>query len=333
MNKRELIKRLSIFALVLLLICGSWVLIKNRHTTLSRTFFTADTPCSITLYDGNEDILNGAVELTNSIANKLNCYDENSELFLLNKNKSSLAPSDELIDTIKIGVKYSSLCPNGIFDVTVRPVTKLWDFENGVIPKANDIQEALKNVGYKNIEITESGIKLNGNTELDLGAVAKGYIASKISDFLTKNGVKSAIINLGGNVTLLGDNDGNDFLVGIQRPFGDDNIATVKAKELSVVTSGTYQRSFKKDGVLYHHLLNAKTGMPQSSNLNSVTVITKNTAEADAMSTLLFLLGKEEGLNFINQTAGFEAVFIDQSNNITLSNGLEKDANNQITLK
>ena len=181
---------------------------------------------------------------------------------MLNKNKGSSVPSTELIDTIKIGVKYSGLHPNGAFDITVRPVTKLWDFEKGVIPNANNIQKALKNVSYNNIEITESSITLKGNTELDLGAIAKGYIASKISDFLTKNGVKSAIINLGGNVTLLGDNDGNDFLVGIQRPFGDVNIATIKAKDISVVTSGTYQRSFKKDGVLYHHLLNHRL-LPQ----------------------------------------------------------------------
>lgn len=333
MNKVELFKRLSIFALVLLLVCGGWALIKNRHTPLSRTFFTADTPCTITLYDGNEDILNGAVELTNSIANKLNCYDDGAELFLLNKSKSLSTVSNELMDAVKIGLKYSKLCPNGAFDITIRPVTKLWDFKNSVMPKAGDIEKSLKNVGYKNVEITSSGINLNGNTEIDLGAVAKGYIASKISDFLTNNGVKSAIINLGGNVTVLGDNDGNDIFVDIVRPFGDGAIATIKAKDLSVVTSGTYQRSFKKDGVLYHHLLNAKTGMPQKNNLNSVTVITKNTAEADAMSTLLFLLGKDEGLKYANQTAGFEAVFIDQNNNISLSNGLEKDSNNQITLK
>lgn len=333
MNKRELIKRLSIFALVLLLICGGCAIIKNRSTTVSRTFFTADTTCTITLFDGSEDTLNSAVELTNSIANKLNCYDEGAELFLLNKSKGLATVSDELMDAVKIGIKYSELCPNGSFDITVRPVTKLWDFKNGVMPKASDIENALKKVGYQRVELTSNGITLNDNAEIDLGAVAKGYIASKISDFLTKNGVKSAIINLGGNVTVLGDNDGDDVLVDIARPFGDGNIATIKAKDVSVVTSGTYQRSFKKDGVLYHHLLNAKTGLPQNSNLNSVTVITKNTAEADAMSTLLFLLGKDEGLKRINQTAEFEAVFIDQNNNISLSNGLIMDNQNNITIK
>lgn len=332
MNKRELIKRLSIFALVLLLLCGGWLLIKKQPSTISRTFFTADTVCTITLYDGSEDLLDSAVELTNSLADKLNCYDANSELAELNKNKISKNPSAELKEVVELGLYYSTL-KNGIFDITIKPVSALWDFKKGVIPNSNDIANSLKKVGYKNLQITANQITLSNNTEIDLGAVAKGYIANKISDFLLKNGVKSGIINLGGNITVLGDNSGDAFNVGIQNPFGEGNIAVLKAKDISVVTSGTYQRCFEKDGKLYHHLLNAKTGMPQTGGLCSVTVITTNTAEADAMSTLCFLLGKEDGLNFIEQAEGFEAVFIDQNKNITLSSGLTINAQNEISFK
>lgn len=333
MNKRELIKRLSIFALVLLLLCGGWLLIKKQPSTLSRTFFTADTVCTITLYDGSEDLLDAAVELTNSIAGKLNCYDEKAELFLLNKNKKLLTPSAELKAATQIGIKYSALGQNGIFDITIRPVTKLWDFKNGIAPTRENIQNALKNVDYKNIKIMDNGITLENDAEIDLGSVAKGYIAKNISDFLLKNGVKSAIINLGGNVTVLGDNNGDAFNVGIQNPFGEGNFAVVEAKDISIVTSGTYQRSFEKGGILYHHLLNAKTGMPENNNLCSVTIITTNTAEADAMSTLCFLLGEKAGMQLIEKTAGFEAVFIDQNQNITVSSGLAINGQNEITLK
>ncbi|MBQ5765560.1 MAG: FAD:protein FMN transferase [Clostridia bacterium] len=331
MNKVELFKRLSIFALILLLLCGGWLLFK-KPSTISRTFFTADTVCSITLYDGSEELLDSAVELTGSLANKLNCYLESSELSKLNKDKIIKFPSDELKEAVELGLYYSAL-KDGVFDITIKPVSQLWDFKNGTMPNSADVTDALKKVNYKSIEITDNQITLKDGAEIDLGAVAKGYIAKKVSDFLLKNGVKSAIINLGGNVTVLGDNNGDAFNVGIQKPFGEGSLATVKVKDFSVVTSGTYQRCFKKDGTLYHHLLNTKTGMPQNTDLASVTVITKSAGDADPMSTLCFLLGADDGMALIEHTDGFEAVFIDNNGNIKLSSGLVKNFENIISLK
>ncbi len=262
-----------------------------------------------------------AVDLCNTIANKLNAKSQSSELAKLNKNGYLKTASNELLEVVKKGLYYSRL-KNGIFDITIKPVSQLWDFKKGVIPKNDAIKTALASVDYKNIIISNGSIKLKNNCQIDLGAIAKGYIADKISDFLIKNGIKSALINLGGNVTVVGDKDDDAFNIGIQTPFDNSTCATIKAKDMSVVTSGIYQRYTEKDGVIYHHLLNTKSGMPEQNGLNSVTIITRSSADADALSTLCFLLGKDTGMAYIERLKNTEAVFIDKNNKLHLTSGL-----------
>ena len=183
------------------------------------------------------------------------------------------------------------------------------------------------------LSVTAEKISLKSGAQLELGAIAKGYVAKQLNDYLKAQGVTSAIINLGGNVTLVGDDDGEIFSVGIQNPTGQEVIATVLAEDCSVVTSGTYQRSFEKDGVLYHHLLDSKTGMPVNNLLSSVTIISKSATDADILSTLCFLLGLEEGIKYVDSLPQTEAVFIDKSNTLHLTKGLEINLKNQISIK
>lgn len=290
-------------------------------TPLSRTFFAADTVCTITLYDGDEKALDGAVDLCNSLANKFNCKDETSELGKLNKTKSC-TPSSELAEIISQGVHFSKL-KDGLFDITVKPLSSIWDFKNYVMPSGEDISSALPKIGYENVVIKDDTISLKNNAEIDLGGIAKGYIANKITDFLVKKGVKSGVINLGGNITVIGKKDGNNYNIGIQKPFEEGNIATISCYDTSVVTSGIYQRYFEKDGKIYHHLLDAKTGYPVQNELYSVTIITKSATRADALSTLCFLEGLEEGMKHIEGEESVEAVFIDKNNKLHLSSGLK----------
>lgn len=313
--------------MILAVLMGSTLSLKGCFTqTLSRTFFAADTVCTITLYDGDEKALDGAVELCNTLADKFNCKDESSELGQLNKTKSCNNPSAELLNILDYGLWYSSL-GEGLFDITVKPLSSLWDFKNGVMPSDADISAALQKVGYKNIEISNNSISLKNNAEIDLGAIAKGYMADEISDFLVKNGVKSAVINLGGNVSTIGKKGNEEFTVGIQTPFGEGISASVKCTDMSVVTSGIYQRYFEKNGKIYHHLLNTKTGYPEQNGLYSVTIITKNATRADALSTLCFLKGLEEGIKMIEQFDSTEAVFIDNNQKMHLSSGLKQNGN------
>ncbi len=334
MNRRKSIIYTSIFVLLFAVILSSATTLKGCFSkTLSRTFFAADTVCTITLYDGNEDDLDGAVGLVNTLANKLNCKDENSEIGKLNKTKKALSPTADLLEIIQKGVYFSNIS-NGVFDITVKPLSDLWDFKNKKAPTQTEIFTALKAIDYNNIVVCESSgeITLNGGAEIDLGGIAKGYIADKVSDFLTKNGVKSAIINLGGNVTVIGKNRDNNFNVGIQKPFENGNSALISCSDKSVVTSGVYQRYFEENGKIYHHLLNTKTGYPEQNSLYSVTIISNSATTADALSTLCFLKGLKEGLAFIEQTPNTEAVFIDQNQKLYLSTGLKMN-NNLIEIK
>lgn len=327
MNRRKSILYTAIFVLFLSTIAQTLFSLKGCYsTTLSRTFFAADTVCTITLYDSDEDTLDKAVELSNSLADRFNCRDDSSEIGRLNKTGICKNPSPELYEIINQGIHFSSL-KNGLFDITVKPLSSSWDFKENVMPSKDEISAATKKVNYKNIKVYENSISLKNNAEIDLGAIAKGYIADKVSDFLVKNGVKSAIINLGGNITTIGKRDGNNFTIGIQTPFNQGNIASISCGDTSVVTSGIYQRYFKKDGKIYHHLLSTKTGYPVQNSLHSVTIISPSATRADALSTLCFLLGKDEGMKLVEATDNTEAVFIDGSNKLHLSSGLKQSGN------
>ena len=297
---------------------------------LSRTFFAADTVCTITLYDGDSEVLDQAVTLCNDLANKFDSFNDHSEISKLNNQGIVTNPDKDLYELINKGLYYSRL-KNGIFDITIKPVSELWDFKNQVIPTTANMNKALKKVGYKNIVVNKNSINLN-HSKIDLGAIAKGYIADKIIYFLQENGVKSAIINLGGNVSVLGKNKNRDFLVGIAKPFEQTILASVKVSDMSVVTSGIYQRYIKKGDEIYHHLLNPKTGFPQNNGLASVTVIAENSVDADALSTLCFLLGKDKGMKLVDSLDNIEAVFVNDKNEILLTKGLKRDNNNIISI-
>ena len=325
-RKKSIIYTACVIALLAVLLSSAFSLKGCFSKTLSRTFFAADTVCTITLYDGDEKALDGAVNIVNSLADKFNCRDEKSELGKLNNTKKVLSPSADLFDILQKGKYYSSL-ENGVFDITVKPLSSLWDFKSGVIPSEQNISAALPKIGYKNIEASKNSITLKNNAEIDLGGIAKGYMADKITDFLIEKGVSSAIINLGGNVTVIGKNQNQNFTLGIQKPFDKGNSALVSCHDMSVVTSGIYQRYFENNGKIYHHLLNTKTGFPEQNGLYSVTIIAKSATTADALSTLCFLLGKEKGMELLEGFENTEAVFIDENQKMHLTQGLELNGN------
>ena len=162
---------------------------------------------------------------------------------------------------------------------------------------------------------------------IDLGAIAKGFIADRIKEYLLENNVQSALINLGGNVLLVGSKpNGDDFKVGIQKPFEDRNetIAIMELSDVSIVSSGIYERYFKQDDILYHHILNPSTGYPYDTGLTAVTVITNHSVDGDALSTTAFALGLEQGMEFINSLEDVYAVFITKENELYYSDGFKE---------
>lgn len=236
--------------------------------------------------------------------------------------------SDDMVTLIQKGIYYSEFS-RGAFDITIGSVSSLWDFKEAkVVPSSDAIQEALTHINYKNIHIQNNTVQLTDPyTQIDLGAIAKGYIADRIRDYLEEQGVKHATINLGGNIQTIGTKpDGSDYNIGIQKPFDEtgEPITSVKIKDKSIVTTGIYQRYFEQDGTLYHHVLDPRTGMPCDTDLYSVSIITDSSLTADAMSTVCCLMGYQESMNVISQLDNVDAVFVTDDGNIKYSSNFQK---------
>ena len=192
------------------------------------------------------------------------------------------------------------------------------------------IAEALTHVDYTRVSVSDNGdgtylISKPDDVILDLGAVAKGYIADKIKDFLEENGVKRAIINLGGNVLCIGKKTNTDnFGIGVRKPFAANNevLVALSVDDSSVVSSGNYERYFyADDGTFYHHILNPATGYSYDNDLSDVTILSKDSLTGDCLSTTCFCLGLDDGMKLIESLDGIEAVFVTNEGEIHYSSG------------
>jgi len=199
--------------------------------------------------------------------------------------------------------------------------------ENIINMKFNE-KKAL--IDYNKIQIDESKKNIfleDSNMIIDLGAIAKGYAADEIVKLLKNAEVSSAIIDLGGNIYVLGDKiDGTPWKVGVQNPekSGSDTIGFVSVSNKSIVTSGVYERYFEHDGKNYHHILSPDTGYPYDNNILGVSILSNNSIDGDSLSTTLFALGVDEGLKLINSLDDVEAIFITKNHELYLTNGFKK---------
>ena len=325
-------------------------------TSVSGNGFYFDTFVSFTVY-GTEDpeIINSLKAECDKYEKIFSAVDERSELYHLNKGDTDEVTKD-LYDSVK---KALLLCEysDGLYDITIRPVSEQWQFvpeEPGgsvlpIIPDDENIKKALEKVDYRKVKLseTEDGkykIDLNG-TEIDMGSVAKGYIADRLVDHLKEKGIKSAVISLGGNIVCLGakpvENNGKveeqEYTVAIKSPFaakGDTHADAsgqyadiVYIKDKSVVTSGIYERSFELGGVIYHHLIDTKTGYPYNSELASVSIISGSSFEADILSTVCYYLDYDKTLELQkrNDLVGdFEAEFIYKDGSVKRTEGFKE---------
>jgi len=241
---------------------------------------------------------------------------KSSDISMVNHaNGQPVEVSDTTIELLKKGIKFGELT-DGAFDITIAPLSELWDFKNnpGNIPSEADINEALSHVNYKNIVIEGNTVTLTDpEAAIDLGGIAKGYMADQLKKYLLNEGVTSAIINLGGNVLTIGAKpNGTSFNIGIQKPFDEQNetITSVQVKDSSVVTSGSYERYFEVNNTIYHHILNTDTGYPCDNELLSVTILSEESVDGDALSTTCFALGLEKGRKLIESLEDMDAIFV-----------------------
>jgi thiamine biosynthesis lipoprotein len=201
----------------------------------------------------------------------------------------------------------------------------LWGFytKDFYVPNNDELAAELEKVNYKNIIVEDNTISVSENSQLDLGGIAKGYLSNRIMEIFTQDGVTSGIISLGGNVQTLGKKiDGSNWKVAIQNPDDETYIGGLAISDMAVITSGGYQRYFEQDGVIYHHIINPKTGYPAQNGVKSVSIVSDNGTLADGLSTALFVMGLDEGIKYWSEHDGFDVVFVTDDNGIYITEGI-----------
>ena len=338
---------------------------QNNNPGVSKMGFFLDTVCNVTIFamsdaDGSLGamsadeleleylrVITDAFSLCTDYENMLSKTIETSDISRINSaGGEPVEVSPETAEVIGKGLEYGRLS-GGAFDITIGKATDLWDFhddvetghEGGEIPSAADLEEAISHVNYLNVDIDGNKVTLaDPETEINLGGIAKGYIADKVAAYLEERGVVSGVVDLGGNIVVIGrkassfivndlaeDENAADFRVGITDPRTQSGqlLGVVPCADKTVVTSGTYERYFEQDGVKYHHILDPETGYPVETDVLSVTIISDrgNSADCDGLSTTCLALGVEKGLELVNSLEGFEAVFVDTEGNVRMSDG------------
>lgn len=270
-------------------------------------------------YDNNEkedilfkikEIAENATLIMYEFEEKLSFFKENSEISKINRNsaKGFTKVSFDTFEILKKSAYYAKLT-NGIFDITIAPLVKEWaiNSENPRILSHNIVKELLNLVDYEDVILNDSNLSvmlLRENQKIDLGGIAKGYIADKIIEFYKKNNINSAIINIGGNIKVLGGKSEYDlWSVGIFEPKKHSKkvICSIEVENKSIVTSGSYERAFMYNDELYCHILNTKTGYPIKSDLKSITIVSDESIDGDALSTPLFIMGKDKAYEFMKK--------------------------------
>lgn len=301
---------------------------------ISKTDFFMGTVVKISLYDKkDENIISKAFDRIKEIENEVSINKEGTELVKLNSlaGKAPLKVKNDTYMIIKRGIEYSKLS-QGSFDITIGPIVKLWSIglPEAKVPTRGEINVKLKLVGYENIQLNDdkSIFLRRPGMIVDLGGIAKGYTADEVVEVLKQNGVKSAVIDLGGNVFAMGSKtDGESWKIGIQNPFDlrGKIIGTIEVQNKSIVTSGIYERFIEKDGKRYHHILSPFNGYPYNNEIAGVTIVSDKSIDGDALSTTVFSKGLNGGMKFVKETKGIEAIFVTKNKDIYITDGLKNN--------
>lgn len=295
----------------------------------SQSFLMLGTVCTITIYDHpSEEAFSAAFDRIREIENHMSLHTDSSEIALVNANagKEAVQVSPDTFAVIGKALEIARLS-EGAFDPTIAPLVQAWDIggENARRPPDEEIAALLPLVDYTKVilepETREVYLPVEGMA-LDLGGIAKGYAADEVKQILLDHGVDKAIVNLGGNVLTLGRKvDESLWRIGIQDP--DDGrgayVMIVELDDTSLVTSGPYERFLELEGEIYHHILDTTTGFPVESDFTSVSIITQSSFLADALSTSVYALGYEKGMDLINSLDGVQAVFLTDDKEVVLS--------------
>lgn len=261
--------------------------------------YALDTVISFTLYSDNKEAVSAAKSEIIRLEELLSATNPRSDISRINSAPDTFVNvSDECFELISKAMEVSD-CSGGDFDITVYPAVKLWGFtdDKHKVPTDSELLDAKEKIGYNKIEISKDSksVKVPAGTELDLGGIAKGYIADKAAEVLAQQGVTSALLNFGGNIRLIGTKpQGDNFKIGVKAPFADGYYGVLSLSDATASTAGGYERYFETGGKMYHHILNPQTASPAETDVLSSTVIGQRGEVCDALSTAAFVKGSAE---------------------------------------
>ncbi len=290
------------------------------------TYFAMDTVMSFRVLGNDEAAATVFAELGETLSRyeaMWSVTDPDSEISAANRGER-VALSRETAELIEFAIEMNELT-DGALDITMYPVLREWGFTTGEhkVPDSARTEELLMLTGCEKVRLTDGVLELEGGAEIDLGAVAKGYTGDLIVEHFRKNGVASALLDLGGNIHAIGTNpDGKPWRLGIRDPFGDGNIAVLELSDKAAVTSGGYERYFTEDGVDYCHILDPETGAPADSGLVSVTIVGEQGRMCDALSTALYVMGREDAERLWREHGGFDMILIEDDGDMYITEGL-----------
>ena len=321
-------KKIKIFALaavLLLTACND-----NIYSQVHSGFFSMDTYMEITAYGSKgEAAIASCKDQICLLEALLSATDDTSDIGRINVSGTT----DVSPDTAEI-IKYAKQTgeeTKGALDITIYPVLKAWGFTTGdySVPDSDTLNALLKKVDFTQIQIEDSAlptVTVPIGVQLDLGALAKGYASDKAAEILKQQGITSALINLGGNIMTIGSNpdSGSPWRIGIRNPFSlDENIGVLEAADKAVVTSGSYERCFTAEGgQTYHHIIDPATGCPARSGLVSVTIVGDSGIMCDALSTALFVMGKDKAVEYHQKKGGFDMILVTEEGEIFITEGI-----------
>ena len=292
--------------------------------------FALDTAITLKVYGSKRDeVLKKLEDKINELDDMLSTGKETSEVSRLNRGGEAVL-SPTMANLVKRSLDIYKKT-DGLFDITIYPLMELWGFptKNYRVPSEKEIEEKLKLVGSDKIDFNEETRKIsfkNKGMEIDFGGIGKGYITDELVKILTDEKVESAIINLGGNVFGFRKKpDGSLWNIAIRDPNEPDKyMAAIRLEDSAVITSGGYERYFEENGIIYHHILDPRTGKPSESGLKSVSIISKDGTLADALSTSLFIMGEEKAIGYWKENgSNFDILLMTNDNRLLVSAGIK----------
>lgn len=301
----------------------------NEAGVYSYSAVQMGSPVLLKLFENNAAL---AQQVFRLIAQQENLFTVNrvqSEVMAINHaaGERPVTVSPAVFNLIQVAHTVSTL-PDSAFNFAIGPIVKRWKigFQGNSVPAAADITALLPLTNPHQVVLDAAAQSVylpQRGMEIDLGAIAKGYIADRVQQWLRQQGVTQALINLGGNVQTLGapPHEPQGWQIGLKKPFADDNalLGVIEVREKSVVTSGIYERYFEQQGRCWHHIFDPRTGYPLDNELLSVTVISDRSLDGDIYTTLLYGMGTEQGLNWLASQSDIDAIFVTRDRQIVCS--------------